>query len=80
MHESLQMWKECGAPGKINDSSLSGTDSLHAVFSQRFMPFLVTDPHPHVLYDFLVTVKAAPYECVIRTGLTYTYNVGKSLK
>ena len=23
----------------------------------------------HVLYDFLVTVKAAPHECVIRTGL-----------
>ena len=22
-----------------------------------------------VLYDFLVTVKAAPHECIIRTGL-----------
>ena len=22
-----------------------------------------------ILYDFLVTVKAAPHECVIRTGL-----------
>ena len=33
-------------------------------------------PHTHVLlrlyrilYDFLVTIKAAPHECVIRTGL-----------
>ena len=24
--------------------------------------------HNHVLYDFLITVKAAPHECVIRTG------------
>ena len=65
MHQSLQMWKECGAPGKINDSSLFGTDSLHVVYV-----ILVTDPHLHVLYDILVTVKAAPHECVIRTGLT----------
>ena len=27
------------------------------------------DKIEHVLYDFLVTVKAAPHECVIRTGL-----------
>ena len=26
-----------------------------------------------LLYDFLVTVKAAPHECVIRTGQTQTY-------
>ena len=26
-----------------------------------------------VLYDFLVTVKAAPHECVIRTRQTSTY-------
>ena len=25
-----------------------------------------------VLYDFLVTVKAAPHECVIRTGQSQT--------
>ena len=25
-----------------------------------------------LLYDFLVTVKAVPYECVIRTGQTQT--------
>ena len=26
----------------------------------------------HVLYDFLITVKAAPHECVIRTGQSQT--------
>ena len=26
----------------------------------------------YLLYDFLVTIKAAPHECVIRTGQPYT--------
>ena len=29
----------------------------------------VSEYELHVLYGFLVTVKAAPHECVIRTGL-----------
>ena len=31
-----------------------------------------TDTDIHVSYNFLVTVKAAPHECVIRTGLPET--------
>ena len=40
-------------------------------------PEVVTPPgksclYTRISYDFLVTVKAAPHECVIRTGLPWT--------
>ena len=31
--------------------------------------YLESAIHVHVLYDFWVTVKATPHQCVIRTGL-----------
>ena len=36
------------------------------------MTFIYIDEWNDVLRDFLVTVKAAPHECVIRTGQTKT--------
>ena len=34
----------------------------------RMLSPLLSWNHSYILYDFLVTVKAAPHECVIRTG------------
>ena len=47
------------------------TSIIGQSFSDVVKPvrLLTQDCHQiHVLYDFLVTVKAAPHECVIRTG------------
>ena len=47
----------------INETALLHLRPItqHSLASSRYL----------VLYDFLVTVKAAPHECVIRTGQAY---------
>ena len=50
-----------GIPPNINIQNLTGLPGMNIANLQGLQ-------NMQVLYDFLVTVKVAPHECVIRTG------------